>query len=631
MLTGAFPAKGIGSRYLVEVRPGKLLASVMRGPIRLQRTLVFGEIGAVSLIGAPIIRDGRWHAGLYVHHAEAAQWTGGRARSGPRSRRPDLGCGRTRAGQAALKKSEERLSFAIEAGGGIGAWDWDVPSDRVYSNAKFAELFSVDPERAAAGAPIAEFLDGIIRKTGRESGSRLRRRTQPARTLRKSIVSCSRTNPCDGSWLAARCQLQDGHSGPISLGVVFDITDRKRAEQQLREQWHTFDIGSLNTPDFTYTFDLDGRFTYVNRALLSLWQKPLSEAVGKEFLRSRLPAGTRRTLATADTTGNRYQTAIAGQDGYTGPTGEAEILRIHLRTRTRQQSGRWRLWPDRPATSPSKSNSPKRAREPGADSRKARLESLGVMAGGIAHDFNNLLVAILGNASLLVEIAPERERRVRLRDRARGRTGGGFDQSNACLFRERPVRLEDLDLNELIRDNLIIVARHHSSQRQCGIGFALRILRRSRCRPDAADRDEPSDQRVRGHRHSPGAIRIRIAIHRTENGARSANASTHQYLPGDMCRWKSRITDGGMTTETQKRMFDPFFTTKFTGRGLGLAAVLGIVKGHRGDIEVVSAKGAGDHFHRLLPAREASFRELSRMQIPAAEEKDARLSRNGDG
>ena len=66
-----------------------------------------------------------------------------------------------RQAEESLRKSEERLGFALEAGGGVGTWDWDVSADRIYSNARFAELYSVDPARAAAGAPLSEFVASI--------------------------------------------------------------------------------------------------------------------------------------------------------------------------------------------------------------------------------------------------------------------------------------------------------------------------------------------------------------------------------------------------------------------------------------------------------------------------------------
>jgi PAS domain S-box-containing protein len=73
------------------------------------------------------------------------------------------------------------------------------------------------------------------------------------------------------------------------FGVVFDITERKTAEAHLRQQWHTFDTALSHTPDFTYIFDLDGRFTYINRAFLSLWEKSFEDVVGKTFLELDYP------------------------------------------------------------------------------------------------------------------------------------------------------------------------------------------------------------------------------------------------------------------------------------------------------------------------------------------------------
>ena len=60
-----------------------------------------------------------------------------------------------------LAKSEERLQIALSAGNSVGTWDWDVPSDRVFADARFAKLYGVDAERAKTGAPIAEFFGGI--------------------------------------------------------------------------------------------------------------------------------------------------------------------------------------------------------------------------------------------------------------------------------------------------------------------------------------------------------------------------------------------------------------------------------------------------------------------------------------
>ena len=222
----------------------------------------------------------------------------------------------------------------------------------------------------------------------------------------KSIAFRSRINRCDGSWPAASAIYKQVFRSDFRASV-FDITDRKRAEQQLHEQWHTFDTALSNTPDFTYTFDLDGRFTYVNRALLSLWQKPLSEAVGKNFfdleyppdLAERLQRQIQQVIDTKQPLRDRTPyTGAAGEQRYyeyifvpvLGAKGEVEAVTGSTRDITEQ------------------SLSEERDRERKEQIREnARLESLGVMAGGIAHDFNNLLVAILGNASLLAEIAPE--------------------------------------------------------------------------------------------------------------------------------------------------------------------------------------------------------------------------------
>ena len=106
------------------------------------------------------------------------------------------------------------------------------------------------------------------------------------------------------------------------FGTCTDIEDQKQAEAELRKQWHTFDTALSHTPDFTYIFDLEGRFTYINRALLSLWQKSFDEARGKNFfeleypeeLAGRLQSQIQEVIATKG--------PVRDHTPFTGPTGE---------------------------------------------------------------------------------------------------------------------------------------------------------------------------------------------------------------------------------------------------------------------------------------------------------------------
>ena len=92
-------------------------------------------------------------------------------------------------------------------------------------------------------------------------------------------------------WFLGRALPIRDESGQIIrwFGTCTDIEDQKQAEAHLRQQWHTFDAALSNSPDFTYIFDLQGRFTYINRALLSLLQKSFDEAVGKNFFELDYP------------------------------------------------------------------------------------------------------------------------------------------------------------------------------------------------------------------------------------------------------------------------------------------------------------------------------------------------------
>jgi PAS domain S-box-containing protein len=126
-------------------------------------------------------------------------------------------------------------------------------------------------------------------------------------------------------WFLERATpIRDEEGGIVRwFGTSTDIEEQKTAEANLRQQWQTFDVALSHTPDFTYVFDLEGRFTYVNRALLSLLQKSLEDARGKNFFELGYPP------ALADRLQRQIQQVIETQDPvrdhtpFTGPTGES--------------------------------------------------------------------------------------------------------------------------------------------------------------------------------------------------------------------------------------------------------------------------------------------------------------------
>ena len=155
----------------------------------------------------------------------------------------------------ALRISEERFQLAIEAAQAIGTWDWDIANDRVVTNARFAELYSVDPERAAQGAPIAEFVEGIHP----DDRDRVDQAIQDCFGSGGEFAEEYRLLQRDGSvrWVFARGRCHYGVDGkPTRMpGATVDITDRKLAEEALRQKSEALEI--LNRTGSAIAAELD--------------------------------------------------------------------------------------------------------------------------------------------------------------------------------------------------------------------------------------------------------------------------------------------------------------------------------------------------------------------------------------
>lgn len=240
-----------------------------------------------------------------------------------------------------------------------------------------------------------------------------------------------------------------------------------------------------------------------------------------------------------------------------------------------------------------------------------KMESLGVMAGGIAHDYNNLLTIILGNLELASqELGPNVTARLRIESaiQAAQRAADLTRQMLAYSGKGHFV-MRELDLSAVIEGSLHLLKTSISKT----ITFDLKL---GRGLPHImADPNQLQQVLVNLLTNAseaigdgPGAITLRSGELQCDERYLSRSRLDDKPPAGQFVYLEVSDTGCGMDEATQARLFDPFFSTKFTGRGLGMPAVLGIVRGHGGAIMVDSQLGRGTTVRVLFPALEAPAR-----------------------
>jgi PAS domain S-box-containing protein len=233
-----------------------------------------------------------------------------------------------------------------------------------------------------------------------------------------------------------------------------------------------------------------------------------------------------------------------------------------------------------------------------------KLRSLGVLAGGIAHDFNNILVGILGNSGLaLGELPPGSparrfiERVEQAAERAAELAGQMLAYSGKGQF-----MVDTFDLRRLVEETAGLLETSISKKAELRFVFAGDV---PPVRGDATQIRQVVMNLVTNASDAlgdaAGTISVEIGVVEAD-GVDLAPTWTADELPAGRYVYLAVADTGcGMDADTRAKVFDPFFTTKSTGRGLGMAAVLGIVRGHRGAIKVASDPGHGSTFTVLLP------------------------------
>lgn len=242
-----------------------------------------------------------------------------------------------------------------------------------------------------------------------------------------------------------------------------------------------------------------------------------------------------------------------------------------------------------------------------------KLESLGIMAGGIAHDFNNLLQSILGNMELALQTLPRNSGPHKYITSAfnSGQTAAHLTSLMLAYVGKGSLEIKNLDLNELVRVNADMLKTPVGS----AISFELSLSQES---PKILA-DESQIQQVimnlltnaaESIEEQPSFVRLTTGIQYCDQACLATSLLDKKPEPGRYVFMEISDTGCGMSAETMKRLFDPFFTTKFTGRGLGMSAVMGIMKSHNGALFVQSELGRGTTFRALFPVSEATLSNM---------------------
>jgi len=491
----------------------------------------------------------------------------------------------------ALLQSEERFRLAIKATNDA-IWDIDLATGTVRWNETYATLYGRPPETSNSWQ---WWIDRIHPEDRERTSDGLRSAIRGS----ESTWTCEyRFQRVDGAWayIFDRAYIARDASGRAwrVIGAMQDLTERKRAEAELRESEERFRNIADSAPVIVWVCGPDGAVTFTNRFGLNFIGRTMEQELGTGWTNLLHPDDRERVAFafSSAVAGRRiYQTSfrIRGVDGeyhwmlskgaprfagevYTGHIGITTDITELKQSQERLQAAQ-------------------------------KLESLGTLAGGIAHDFNNVLGGILAEAELVeTDLA----------------TGSALSEEiqrikTAAIRGSEIVRelmiyagADEKDFNETVDVSRLV----EEMLKLLKVSISKQVVLRTDFREDlpAVRGNAPKIRQVvmnlvlnasEAIGDAQGVITVTTA--QVSGGRDLAPNNATDLTPDDYVRLEVSDTGSGMTEETKAKIFDPFFSTKFPGRGLGLAVVQGVVRDLGGGLNIVSAPGQGTLFQVLLP------------------------------
>jgi two-component system cell cycle sensor histidine kinase/response regulator CckA len=383
--------------------------------------------------------------------------------------------------------------------------------------------------------------------------------------------------------------------------VSLDVTQRKQAEEALKESealWRTL---TESSPDFVMLVDLEGRIRVANRTISELTIEAIIGTCHLDFLTGDSRAAAEACFA---------QVLASKQSGsyqVTYQTGPDQSRHFETRVGPVIQDGEVTSFVMTATdVTERREAEEERARLETQILHSQKLDSLGLFASGIAHDFNNLLMGIIGNADLalhaLPRYSPERER-IGVVVKTAQRCAELANQMLAYSGKGTLTR-ETIDLRILLHDmgDLLRASIADGTELEVDLAEGLPAIH-----ADASQIHQVVMNLVINASEALGGEQGVVSLSLLEENC-DANCRCRSDFP-DAGDWPSgpsvllQVSDTGcgMDDETRRRLFDPFFTTKFAGRGLGMAAVHGILRAHQAGIVVASAPKKGTTFKVYFP------------------------------